>query len=77
AGEGELNLWLPSPCGRGAQGEGETFQPRGFHVKLTRLGTALPLKLSVLLVFELECAIASRRLVWFRLGDSAITLYSA
>ncbi|BAY34870.1 hypothetical protein NIES2107_67800 [Nostoc carneum NIES-2107] len=35
AGEGELNLLLPSPCGRGAGGEGETLQPRGFHVKLT------------------------------------------
>ncbi|BAY89743.1 hypothetical protein NIES3275_17460 [Microchaete diplosiphon NIES-3275] len=31
AGEGELNLLLPSPCGRGAGGEGETLQPNGFH----------------------------------------------
>ncbi|EKE98500.1 hypothetical protein FDUTEX481_03956, partial [Tolypothrix sp. PCC 7601] len=41
-GEGELNLLLPSPCGRGAQGEGETLQPRGFHVKFTRMGIAMP-----------------------------------
>ncbi|EKE98934.1 hypothetical protein FDUTEX481_03122 [Tolypothrix sp. PCC 7601] len=34
---------LPSPCGRGAGGEGETLQPSGFHVKLTRRGNALPL----------------------------------
>ncbi|EKF00273.1 hypothetical protein FDUTEX481_09139 [Tolypothrix sp. PCC 7601] len=31
AGEGELNLWLPSPCGRGAGGEGETLHKSGFH----------------------------------------------
>ncbi|EKF01946.1 hypothetical protein FDUTEX481_07554, partial [Tolypothrix sp. PCC 7601] len=27
----------------GAQGEGETLQPRGFHVKLTRMIGAVPL----------------------------------
>ncbi|EKF01425.1 hypothetical protein, partial [Tolypothrix sp. PCC 7601] len=47
AGEGELNLWLPSPCGRGAGGEGKTLQPRGFHVKLTPLGTALPSRIFI------------------------------
>ncbi len=47
AGEGELNLLLPSPGGRGAGGEGETLQLSGFHVKLKRMGTALPLQLSV------------------------------
>ncbi|EKF00472.1 hypothetical protein FDUTEX481_08904, partial [Tolypothrix sp. PCC 7601] len=36
-GEGELNLLLPSPCGRGAGGEGETLQLSEFHVKLTPL----------------------------------------
>ncbi|EKF02780.1 hypothetical protein FDUTEX481_05580 [Tolypothrix sp. PCC 7601] len=34
---------LPSPCGRGAQGEGETLQPSSFHVKLTPLGMAVPI----------------------------------
>ncbi|BAY97639.1 hypothetical protein NIES37_15830 [Tolypothrix tenuis PCC 7101] len=34
-GEGELNLLLPSPGGRGAGGEGKTFAQSGFHVKLT------------------------------------------
>ncbi|BAZ02636.1 hypothetical protein NIES37_66490 [Tolypothrix tenuis PCC 7101] len=47
AGEGELNLLLPSPGGRGAGGEGETLQISGFHVNLTPMGTAMPLKLSV------------------------------
>ncbi|EKF01003.1 hypothetical protein FDUTEX481_07869, partial [Tolypothrix sp. PCC 7601] len=35
-------FWLPSPSGRGAGGEGETFHPSGLHVKLTPLGIALP-----------------------------------
>ncbi|BAY99790.1 hypothetical protein NIES37_37730 [Tolypothrix tenuis PCC 7101] len=43
-GEGELNLLLPSPGGRGAGGEGETLQPSGFHVKLTPLTGAVPLQ---------------------------------
>ncbi|WP_339375982.1 hypothetical protein [Calothrix sp. NIES-2098] len=43
-GEGELNLLLPYPCGRGAGGEGETLQPSGFHVKLTPMGNAMPLR---------------------------------
>ncbi|EKE98566.1 hypothetical protein FDUTEX481_03870 [Tolypothrix sp. PCC 7601] len=43
AGEGELNLLLPSPGGRGVGGEGETLHKSGFHVKLTPLGTAMPL----------------------------------
>ncbi|BAY09498.1 hypothetical protein NIES2098_26600 [Calothrix sp. NIES-2098] len=43
-GEGELNLLLPYPCGRGAGGEGETLQPSGFHVKLTPMSTAVPLR---------------------------------
>ncbi|BAY94273.1 hypothetical protein FDUTEX481_02981 [Tolypothrix sp. PCC 7601] len=51
-GEGELNLWLPSPCGRGAGGEGETLHKSGFHVKLTRRGNALPLQ-SVVFFFQI------------------------
>uniref|UniRef100_UPI0005EAC41A hypothetical protein n=1 Tax=Tolypothrix sp. PCC 7601 TaxID=1188 RepID=UPI0005EAC41A len=51
AGEGELNLWLPSPCGRGAGGEGETLQPGGFHVKLTPMTGAVPLQ-SVAFFFQ-------------------------
>ncbi|EKF06083.1 adenylosuccinate synthetase [Tolypothrix sp. PCC 7601] len=39
---------LPSPGGRGAGGEGETLHKSGFQVKLTPLGTAMPLQLSVL-----------------------------
>ncbi len=49
--EGELNLLLPSPGGRGAGGEGETLQPNGFHVKLTPMGNAVPLPIR--LKFEL------------------------
>ncbi|BAY98892.1 hypothetical protein NIES37_28700 [Tolypothrix tenuis PCC 7101] len=43
-GEGELNLLLPSPGGRGVGGEGKTLQPSGFHVNLTPLGIACPLE---------------------------------
>ncbi len=39
-GEGELNLLLPYPCGRGAGDEGETLQLSGFHVKLTPMSNA-------------------------------------
>ncbi|EKF02653.1 hypothetical protein FDUTEX481_06821, partial [Tolypothrix sp. PCC 7601] len=42
--EGELNLLLPSPCGRGAGGEGETLHKSEFHVKLTPMGTPWPLE---------------------------------
>ncbi|EKE97206.1 hypothetical protein FDUTEX481_05292 [Tolypothrix sp. PCC 7601] len=31
---------LPSPCGRGAGGEGETLHKSEFHVKLTLMGNA-------------------------------------
>ncbi|BAZ01998.1 hypothetical protein NIES37_60050 [Tolypothrix tenuis PCC 7101] len=44
AGEGELNLLLPSPGGRGAGGEGRTLSPSGFHVKLTPMTGAVPLQ---------------------------------
>ncbi|EKF00448.1 hypothetical protein, partial [Tolypothrix sp. PCC 7601] len=41
-----------SPCGRGAGGEGETFQPSEFHVKLTPMASAVPLQ-SVAFFFKI------------------------
>ncbi|EKE97196.1 hypothetical protein FDUTEX481_05282 [Tolypothrix sp. PCC 7601] len=43
---------LPSPCGRGAGGEGETLHKSGFHVKLTPMGTVVPLQ-SVAFFFQI------------------------
>ncbi|EKF03893.1 hypothetical protein FDUTEX481_03087 [Tolypothrix sp. PCC 7601] len=55
AGEGELNLWLPSPCGRGAGGEGETFHKSGFHVKLTPMPLPMYLIYLKYAVLTLRC----------------------
>ncbi|EKF03831.1 hypothetical protein FDUTEX481_02241 [Tolypothrix sp. PCC 7601] len=44
---------LPSPGGRGAGGEGRTLSPSGFHLKLTPMGTALPLQ-SVAFFFQIS-----------------------
>ncbi|RCJ18077.1 hypothetical protein A6S26_29390 [Nostoc sp. ATCC 43529] len=53
-GEGELNLWLPSPKGRGAGGEGKTLSQSGFHVRLTPMTAVLPLLWSI----QLQIALA-------------------
>ncbi|BAZ01043.1 hypothetical protein NIES37_50410 [Tolypothrix tenuis PCC 7101] len=65
-GEGELNLLLPSPGGRGAGGEGETLQPRGFHVKLTPLSSAVPLPVCCL-IFILQ--------VYYKKYKRSFTIY--
>ncbi|EKE98459.1 hypothetical protein FDUTEX481_03993 [Tolypothrix sp. PCC 7601] len=43
---------LPSPCGRGAGGEGETLQPSWFYVKLTQVALPVPLQ-SVAFFFQI------------------------